>query len=820
MSNHANAQDRLIYGKITDAQNGLPLASCSIYSLETGKGSVTDDNGKYVLSIDKKTDSIAISMVGYQTIKKLVTKESEQEIDFVVLPASTSMEGVVIEFKAKYTRAQRLIMNVIKNKTRNDVFYNKTYQCQVYDKMEVDAKNIPLKLQNSRFLKPLSFAFDNMDTTKDHDLALPIYLSESSSNFYYKKKPFRLREDYTGIKSSGVDNKSLLKYVDGLYKKINIYDNNMKFVDINFVSPIADNSLNFYNYYILDTLVIDHHSCIQVQFEPKEYGSNTFRGYLWVTDTTYAIKSVVMHVNKTASVNFIKNFEVSQDFEYSDYNKFLPERNTLYIDLLVPEFKRFGAIVKKTTLFKNTILDNDQIDTAFDKKQVDLSSMSRDTSNWESKRFEPLSESEKSVYKLMDTLRQIPLAIIYEKLISAATTGYYTAGHVDIGNLYSTYTANRIEGDRFNFGLQTNPGFNGHIQLSGYAGYSTKDKQSRYLLGSEFVLTRKQWSTLYFQYMNDVTGSYDDNQYGLDENSLFAVLLRRVNASAVRFLNNKGGDITYKKYFDNGIGISAEVRHSAITPFFNVYYTYNGFTPYILTKLGSNDDYNINEATVSLRYAYHERYVTQHYVRGSLGSILPIVTLSFTKGVKINNGQLESDFDYNKWNLDIQQDITNGRIGKLSYSIDAGMVNGVLPLVLLDVPKGNDTYYNNVYAFNNMNRYEFATDKYVSLSVQQGFGSFPFKYLPLLKKLKWRSLVSFKGVLGGMSEANKIANGYYDSTLDYHFSIPDKTPYMETGVGVYNIFHFLRVDAVWRLNYLNNPGISKFGIKVSLELNF
>jgi hypothetical protein len=387
--------------------------------------------------------------MGYQAIRKPVTKGLEQEIDFIVMPASTAMEDVVIQFKAKYSRAQRLIKNIIKNKNQNNVFENKTYQCQVYDKIEVDTKNIPPKLQDSRFLKPLAFAFENMDTTKDYDLALPIYLSESNSNFYFKKKPQRERDDYTAIRSSGVDNKSLLKYVDNLYKKINIYDNNMKFVDINFVSPIADNALIFYDYYILDTLVIDHHSSIQVQFEPKEYGSNTFRGYLWVTDTSYAIKSVLMHINTNASVNFIKKFEVSQDFEYSDYHKFLPVKNTLYIDLLIPEFKRFGAIVKKTTLFKNTILNNSQIDTAFDKKIVDISSIPKDTANWASKRFEPLSKSEKSVYYLMDTLRKIPLAILYEKLISAATTGYYTAGHVDIGNLYSTYTNNRVEGDRF-----------------------------------------------------------------------------------------------------------------------------------------------------------------------------------------------------------------------------------------------------------------------------------------------------------------------------------------------------------------------------------
>jgi hypothetical protein len=156
----------------------------------------------------------------------------------------------------------------------------------------------------------------------------------------------------------------------------------------------------------------------------------------------------------------------------------------------------------------------------------------------------------------------------------------------------------------------------------------------------------------------------------------------------------------------------------------------------------------------------------------------------------------------------------------LSYTIDAGLTNGVLPIVLLDVQKGNDTYYYNKYAYNNMNRYEFATDKYVSLAVQQSFGSFPFKYFPLIKRLKWRSLFTFRGVIGDMSQANKIANGYFDSTIDYHFTIPNKIPYIETGLGIANIFHLIRIDAVWRLNYLNNPGISKFGIKGSLELKF
>jgi hypothetical protein len=812
------AQGRVVTGKVIDSATKAPLVSCSVYSLNSGDGVITDEQGKYTFSIDRNTDSIAISMIGYKTLAKPVTKALNQEIDFEAVPLSTAMQAVIISLKSKYTRAQKLIKKVIKNKPLNNVFDNQSYQCQVYDKIEIDFKNIPEKLQNSRLMKPLAFAFNNMDTTKDNQKILPVYLSESNADFYFKKNPRKERYNYTAIKSSGLSNKSILTYLESLYNAINIYDNNIKFMDVNYVSPIAENALIFYNYQILDTVVFDHLSCIQVQFSPKAYGSNTFNGYMWITDTSFAVKSVVMHIDKHANVNFLNNLEITQNFQFMNH-RFLPQKNILYVDLKVPELRKTGAIINKTTLYRDAILNNKRIDTAFDKKKTETIALSTDSSAWTGTRFEPLSNSENAVYKLMDTLNKMPVVLTYKKIISALSTGYLTTGRVDLGNIYSVYTNNQVEGNRYTFGLQTNHHFNENIQLWGYAGLSTRDKQLRYLLSSRFVLTRKQWSTLDLTYTSDISEGYE-HQDELDENSIFASFLRRVNYSQVRLLNRKDADIKYKKYFDNGIGIGAELKNSAITPFFNVYYTHDNFTPYIVTKPGVNNDYKVNAATFSLRFSHREKYITEHYYRESLGSNYPIITLNYTAGIKVNNGLLQSDFNYSKWDLNLQHDFTDGRIGQLSYTIDAGLTNGILPVVLLDVQKGNDTYYYNKYAFNNMNRYEFASDKYVSLSVQQSFGSFPFKYFPLLKRLKWRSLVTFKGVMGAMSEANKIANGYYDTSINYHFTIPDRTPYMETGVGIDNIFHLIRIDAIWRLNYLNNPGICKFGLKGSLELKF
>jgi hypothetical protein len=299
--------------------------------------------------------------------------------------------------------------------------------------------------------------------------------------------------------------------------------------------------------------------------------------------------------------------------------------------------------------------------------------------------------------------------------------------------------------------------------------------------------------------------------------SFLSTIFNRVPLENMRLINRKDAYIQYRRFFTNGFSVSASVKNSVLTPYFDVYYKNEDFSPYLFSKPESMGTYKVNEATFSIRYAYKEKFITQQYSRSSLGSFYPFVTVSYTQGIKISDGALASDFKYSRWNLNIQHDFTNGRLGLLSYNINAGFTNGVLPGILLDIPPGNDSYIFNSSAFNNMNRFEFVSDKYVRLMAQQSFGTFPFRYLPFLKKLKWETLLTFNGLLGGMSEANKIANGHYDTSIQYHFTIPHKTPYFEAGVGIAKIFKLLRIDAIWRLNYLDNPNIPKFGLKASLE---
>src|SRR5437588_129923 len=212
------AQERTITGKVMDALTKQPLGSCSVYSLHSGNGVITDEDGSYTLTVSNKVDSIAISMVGYSALVKALTKELNQIINFQAQRSPGTMQEVSVSGKSKYTRAQRLVRLVIKNKSKHNIYGKDYFTAEVYDKVEFDIKNLAEKIQKNALLKPLRFALENVDSTADKQKYIPAYLSETIGEFYYRNHPEKEKYEYSAIKSSGVGNKSILAYIDALYK--------------------------------------------------------------------------------------------------------------------------------------------------------------------------------------------------------------------------------------------------------------------------------------------------------------------------------------------------------------------------------------------------------------------------------------------------------------------------------------------------------------------------------------------------------------------------------------------------------------------------
>jgi hypothetical protein len=112
------------------------------------------------------------------------------------------------------------------------------------------------------------------------------------------------------------------------------------------------------------------------------------------------------------------------------------------------------------------------------------------------------------------------------------------------------------------------------------------------------------------------------------------------------------------------------------------------------------------------------------------------------------------------------------------------------------------------------------------LNIDHYFNGFFFNKIPLLKKLRLREVVEGKILYGGVrSENNPALNpAQMKFPLNNEGVLATYTlgsqPYVEAGVGIYNIFNVLRLDLVHRFTYLNHPGISTTGIRFSTSLNF
>ena len=120
-----------------------------------------------------------------------------------------------------------------------------------------------------------------------------------------------------------------------------------------------------------------------------------------------------------------------------------------------------------------------------------------------------------------------------------------------------------------------------------------------------------------------------------------------------------------------------------------------------------------------------------------------------------------------------------------------------------------------------MDPMEFANDTYGALDLTYFGNGILFNRIPGINKLKLREVVTFKGLMGTLSNKNnpRFNNDILKFPVEAHAQKMRTTPYMEAGVGIDNILTVLRVDYVWRLTYRDVPGVDHSGIRISLHFN-
>ncbi|MBN2667639.1 MAG: carboxypeptidase-like regulatory domain-containing protein [Bacteroidales bacterium] len=801
------SQETKVKGLVLDATTNEPVPFANIAFKGTNVGTISSMEGQFSISTRQKVDTLIVSFIGYKTQKLKVKSGVYQSFTIALESENISLDEVVVV--PGENPAFEILRRINKHKKENNPDKVDRYNCKVYNKMQVDLNNISENFQKQKLLKKFDFVFDYIDTSvvtgKNY---LPVLISETYSDFYYRKIPTAQKELILANQVSGIDNKSISQYTGQMYQKINIYDNYVSILDRSFVSPISGVGRAYYKYYLLDSAFVGNNWSYKISFVPRFKHEPVFDGFFWVADTSYAIKTIEMNLSKDANLNLVQHFYLKQDFEQVNEDTWMKTGEKMVMDFNVAE-KTMGFFSRKTTHFSDYIIGNQISDTIFSalNSRMTVVADTADKVNqqqWNTLRNEELNENELGIYQMVDSIKNVPIFRTYIDIARAIFSGFYEIDKIELGDYTSLYSYNVVEGNRFKLMARSSTNFSEKLFLDGYLAYGTKDERFKYGGGFRYYFNRDLTRSFGVKYQKDVE-QLGISPYSLASDNFLNSLFSRTGA--VDLLTNKEEISTFIKYeWFSGFTNTISFSHRYLSP-----QEEQGldFRP-------KEDSYGPNEIIVSevslkTRIAFNERTILGREEKVFLTSKYPVITLNFTVAPK---GAINSTYNYQRLQVGWLQLVKTNPIGYFKYYFEAGKIFGTLPYPLLEMHKGNETYWYDDYAFNLMNYYEFVSDEWYSLLFTHHFEGFFLNKIPLIKELKWREVLTLKGVVGNMTEENKNYSNFPTSVQEVN------TPYVEASLGIENIFTIFRVDALWRLTHLDQPNISKFGIRMKVQFEF
>ena len=802
------AQQTRITGTVTDAGDGQPLPYVNVYFKGTTIGTTTDLGGHYSLGTYEPSDSVIASFVGYHSVAMPVKRAINQVIDFNLEVTSTSLKEIEIIPEERWV--DLLMRRVIKTKDLNNPDQISAYQCVVYSKIQIDLNNIDENLRERRIVKPIDFVFENLDTSDlNQKVYLPTLISETMSDFYFRKSPQATREIIKASQVSGMENQSITQYLGGLFLNINIYDNYLNIFDKNFISPIANFAFSTYEYSLEDTVVLDGKTCYQVRFEPKRKQELTFYGRIWIHDTSFAVKKVDMRASGDANFNWVNDFYISLTYEKVNGRYWALVRDYRLVDMNPIEsnaLKLLGIFGHRTAIYQDYIFDQpkeDEFYTSATNVIVDPEAYTREDSYWESARPDTLSRQEAQIYQMVDSIKKVPAYKNYEKLALLVGTGYWLMGKFELGPIYKFISFNAIEGVRLRVGGKTSHQFSKKILLEGHVAFGTEDLRFKYGLAATYILNKNPRRSVGIAY------KYDMEQLGQDpnafsEDNFFASFFRRSPANKLTMVSE------FKTFYEHEwfTGFSNTIRFIRR----DVYAL--GDEKFVINDNGHqyiDNSLVSNEIQVYTRFAYRERYLYGQFERTNLGTRYPVLELLYGYAIP---SLPDSDVEYHRLQFKVRQWFNVFNIGWSKYILETGKIWGTVPYPFLKIHEGNETFFFYPEAGNIMNYYEFISDLYASLYYTHHFDGLFLNKIPLMRKLKWREVVHGRAVWGTLTEKNQ------DYSLFPSNSGELGKPYFEAGVGIENIFKVGRIDAIWRLSHMDAPDADRFRIFVTFQFMF
>ncbi|CCX67482.1 outer membrane protein [Prevotella sp. CAG:1058] len=825
-----------IKGVVVDEETGDTIPKTGVQYKNSNISTACDKNGFF--TIERRNDEyLTFSAVGYKTLSILIGPNTPSEMRITLKSETKRLNEVTIKAKrGKYSRknnpAVELMKRVIAAKKRTDLSNHDYYQFNKYQKLTFAINDIsPAQLENEKTQKK-QWLINQIEVCQyNNKLILPLSVDETVTQNLFRKDPKNEKTIVLGQNTTGVNDliqtgDVLNTVIKDVFTDVDIYDDQIRLLQYPFTSPIGKDAIDFYRFYIVDTLYVDNDECYHLQFVPNNQQDFGFRGELWVlTDTTLHVKKCKLTLPKKTDVNFTDNLSILQEYTKLPNGEWALTTDDMIVEMSVVKFMTKFIVIRTTRMSNyafNKIPDREFKGKA--KIKYDPNSKMRDDDFWATNRMVHLTNGESSMSSFITGLSNTKgfkyilfgLKALIENFVETGKKSY-----VDIGPINTMISTNFIDGLRTRLSAQTTANLSPHFFLSGYYARGWKSHKDYYKGQLTYSFNKKEYMPWEFPKRTiTFTSTYDvcspsDKFMPTDKDNVFTAF-KWTEVDKMMFYNRQELAFEYEQYW--GLKTTVKLKTEENEACGSLY-----FKPLAANGGASVNRIRTTEASFQLRYSPGETYVNTKQRRLRVNFDPPVFTISHTVGVK---GVLGGDYDYNLTEASIYKRFWLNSWGKLDVSVKGGVQWNKVPFPLLIMPAANLSYIVEDETFNLINNMEFLNDRYASLDVSWDLNGKLFNRIPLIKKLKWREWLGIRCLWGTLTDKNNptLERNAGDPVLmqfpEGSYIMDPKRPYIELVAGIHNIFKLLHVEYIHRLNYNNLPTATKNGVRIMIRLTF
>lgn len=798
---HYFSQTFNLSGKITS--NGEPLAFATIYVKGTTIGCSSNSEGQYTLKLEKGYYEIEFHYLGYYTKTEKVNLSEHLQLNVNLINEGLLLKEV--EINGSEDPAYAIIKNSIKKRNH---FYNQIeeYNCKTYIKGFQKIEELPKNFE--KVLK--MFGGKVSDTSQLKGI---IYLSESESEFYFKK-PNQVQEIMFSSKVSGNNQAFSFNKLTDL--NINFYKNLVQIGPLSdrpLISPIHENAFLFYKFNLLEINYNQKKAIYKIKVTPKRSQDPCFKGTIYIQDSTWRLTGVDLRLNKLNKINFVDTLYIKQIHAPIENDSiWMPVNLNLTFD-----FKVFG--VKGYGYFNAHIKNYNFSATNNKKNNNELLSITneaslKDSAYWKQNRPIPLTDEEQKDYKLKDSIKAIISTKRYQDSVDRVDNQFGWMNLIAGYNYNNSFKKFKISlAGLINNGLQYNTveGINVSYQINAERTKLNLEKIemhakvrygfSNYLWGGELGW-RYNFKPIKFTRfevkLKSIVEQYNhQNPITPLVNSVYTLLF---NENYLKLFKETGIETNFFTELINGVYFTNTIKYLQRDPLIN---TTNLLLIDNTNKLFTSNEprqelpFKSNRAFITnfvFSFRFHQKYYSMPNQKIIVGSKYPRLNISYTKAIPI----FKSEVNFDLLTVTVSDELKLGLFGKLDYRISGGSFLRTTKLYFMDYKHflGNQTIVNtNNYlnSFRLLPYYVYSTNKwYTEIHSEHHFKGFIINKIPLINKLTVQEIIGLHALY-----SNTIKN------------------YYEVNFGLERVFKVIRLDYV--LSYNTNMPV-KHGFTLGLYL--